>query len=473
MGDLEWFQCGYLPRRGDCSPEDDASASTLTPCFPESKSRSDHARPNLTTVYPGGWGFAVGSSADGTVYTWGSCRDHFVNDALDDGRPLRMRGRAPAAAGFATVVASADDTNHPSSMSCAASLALAVRGWIPDVAGFDRSRTLDTGSPERRSEGHRRGGDTSRAIYPARPPPIPTGVRPKHRIRRVAAGEKHILAVSETGEAYHALAFEATDAETQNTHGFRRPLEFPEESARVPRIARCAAGARHSALVDEDGRVWTFGWGVYGQLGHESCEDESNPRIVRTLEGVGHGALDVSAGNAHTVALMADGSVYAFGSNRDGQLGVPAVSRRSDREGSREEEGTEKVEATGTPALVEFFLHGDGDGDGRSSPSPAFVSAVSCGSRHTACVTAAGELLTWGWNAYGQLGAGDTKSRDVPVEVIDPGSFENGSSWKPRGWSRVACGSWHTVAGRRGEASRTDRGVAVSRGHGERAVVEH
>ena len=65
MRDMEWFQCGYLPRRGDRVPDDDES-SRFTSCFGES---DDETRPALVRVYPGGWGFAVGSSADGAVWT--------------------------------------------------------------------------------------------------------------------------------------------------------------------------------------------------------------------------------------------------------------------------------------------------------------------------------------------------------------------------------------------------------------------
>ncbi|NXH43815.1 RCCD1 protein, partial [Dicaeum eximium] len=45
-------------------------------------------------------------------------------------------------------------------------------------------------------------------------------------------------------------------------------------------------------------------------------------------------------------------------------------------------------------------------------PQEPEVSAVSCGSRHTAAVTRGGELYTWGWGKYGQLGHGNSSSSD-------------------------------------------------------------
>ncbi|NXT42338.1 RCCD1 protein, partial [Pelecanoides urinatrix] len=50
-------------------------------------------------------------------------------------------------------------------------------------------------------------------------------------------------------------------------------------------------------------------------------------------------------------------------------------------------------------------------------PQDLEVSKVSCGSRHTAIVTRGGELFTWGWGKYGQLGHGDEASSDRPRRV--------------------------------------------------------
>ncbi|NXR94794.1 RCCD1 protein, partial [Hypocryptadius cinnamomeus] len=50
-------------------------------------------------------------------------------------------------------------------------------------------------------------------------------------------------------------------------------------------------------------------------------------------------------------------------------------------------------------------------------PQDLEVSAVSCGSRHTAAVTRGGELYTWGWGKYGQLGHGNSTSSDQARRV--------------------------------------------------------
>ncbi|XP_031777146.1 uncharacterized protein LOC100677930 isoform X2 [Nasonia vitripennis] len=85
-------------------------------------------------------------------------------------------------------------------------------------------------------------------------------------------------------------------------------------------IVEAVAGQHHSAAITADGRLFTWGWGVHGQLGHGNTEAKRQPCLVTALLGVV--VRHVSAGYAHTVALSADGLVYAFGCNLFGQLGV-------------------------------------------------------------------------------------------------------------------------------------------------------
>ncbi|NXC41555.1 RCCD1 protein, partial [Penelope pileata] len=67
-------------------------------------------------------------------------------------------------------------------------------------------------------------------------------------------------------------------------------------------------------------------------------------------------------------------------------------------------------------------------------PHEPVVSNVSCGSRHTAAVTRDGELYTWGWGKYGQLGHGGRASCDRPRRVGLPGLRAQ----------EVVCGPWNT-----------------------------
>ncbi|XP_011499761.1 PREDICTED: uncharacterized protein LOC105363708 [Ceratosolen solmsi marchali] len=90
-------------------------------------------------------------------------------------------------------------------------------------------------------------------------------------------------------------------------------------------IVEAIAGVHHSAAVTADGRLFTWGWGVHGQLGHGNTENMRVPSLVEGLLGLP--VRHASVGYAHTVVLTADGYVYAFGCNLFGQLGNPSATK--------------------------------------------------------------------------------------------------------------------------------------------------
>ncbi|KAL0112102.1 hypothetical protein PUN28_013376 [Cardiocondyla obscurior] len=85
-------------------------------------------------------------------------------------------------------------------------------------------------------------------------------------------------------------------------------------------IVDAVAGQYHSVALTTDGRIFTWGWGVHGQLGHGNTDEKAIPSLVKAL--LGTVVCHVSAGYAHTLALSVDGVVYAFGCNVLGQLGT-------------------------------------------------------------------------------------------------------------------------------------------------------
>lgn len=116
--------------------------------------------------------------------------------------------------------------------------------------------------------------------------------------------------------------------EDQNTQFTYRPLKPPLLPKR--RVASIALGMDHTVAVMEDGEVYTWGSNKYGQLGYgvqtRTQQDEpvqTTPRLVQGLlkrEGI----IGCAASRTHTVAYTSD-SVYTWGKN-DGQLGILASS---------------------------------------------------------------------------------------------------------------------------------------------------
>ena len=138
-------------------------------------------------------------------------------------------------------------------------------------------------------------------------------------------------------------------------------------------IKQVCCGSDHVLFLgDGSGRVWSSGLNHRGQLGHGDLNTRTEPVVVEALDGVG--CVAVACGLWHSLALSQYGDVYSWGWNADRQLGHSVDSA-----------------TVAVPKLV------DVDEDKN-------FKAVSCGSRHSAALTLCGELFTWGWNAYGQLG---------------------------------------------------------------------
>jgi len=137
-----------------------------------------------------------------------------------------------------------------------------------------------------------------------------------------------------------------------------------------------AAGYEHSLAIKADGTLWAWGGNFYGQLGDGTDVNRFAPIQV----GAANDWAAVSAGYYHSVALKADGSLWAWGNNDYCQTG----DRNS---------GSDWYDwnCTRVPTMV-----------GRDRD----WVAVSAGYEHTAAIKADGSLWTWGNNNLGQLGDG-------------------------------------------------------------------
>jgi RCC1 and BTB domain-containing protein len=84
-----------------------------------------------------------------------------------------------------------------------------------------------------------------------------------------------------------------------------------------PRQISC--GGFHSAVVTEEGKIYSFGGGEHGQLGHNSRVNQLKPTLVQALEDVF--CSQITCGWSHSVALDAKGRVYTWGNSDHGKLG--------------------------------------------------------------------------------------------------------------------------------------------------------
>lgn len=149
-------------------------------------------------------------------------------------------------------------------------------------------------------------------------------------------------------------------------------------------VKAVSAGNDFTLAVKNDGTVWAWGNNNLGQLGTDPATLASSTTPVQ-VNGLA-GAIAVAAGVNHAVALKSDGTVWAWGNNGSGQLGI-AVTTLAYR---------------ATPAQVNGL---------------SMVTAISAGFGYTLALRTGGTVWAWGNNSNGQLGNGRTTNSTSPVQV--------------------------------------------------------
>lgn len=104
-------------------------------------------------------------------------------------------------------------------------------------------------------------------------------------------------------------------------HNAERNCHSPRqvEALLGKRPRQVACGGFHTAVITESGRMYTFGGGEHGQLGHGDKVNKVKPTLVQSLDGVF--ISQITCGWSHSVALTNKGKVYTWGNGDHGKLG--------------------------------------------------------------------------------------------------------------------------------------------------------
>jgi len=243
------------------------------------------------------------------------------------------------------------------------------------------------------------------------------------------------------------------------------------------------SGGSHSLGLRANGTAWAWGNNNYGRLGDNTTTNRSSP--VSVVGGFTDW-VQISGGYYHSLGLRANGTAWAWGYNRFGQLGDGTTTDRSSPvsvvggftdwvQVSSTTFHSLGVRANGTAWA--WGYNGSGRlGDGTtvaSRLSPVSVVGgftdwvqVDAGGAHSLGVRANGTAWAWGFNSTGQLGDGTTTSRSSPVSVVggftdwvqvSAGSHSLGLRANGTAWAWGANGN-----GRLGDGTTTNRSSPVS-----------
>jgi alpha-tubulin suppressor-like RCC1 family protein len=253
-------------------------------------------------------------------------------------------------------------------------------------------------------------GDGSTAN--AQPTPVQVQGLPPSPILAVNGGFQYSLALDADGIVW---GWGANNKGQMGDGTFTTPRLAPQQVGQaigLDGITQVSAGWKHALALRSDGTVWAWGQNGYGEIGDGTLADAPTPLEVRGPGGVGvlSGIVMVSAGDCHSAALRADGTVWTWGCNHhNGFVPPPNGSDPVGQLGNGDDTYADQL----FPVQV---VGGEQGGQYLQS-----ITMVAARDYHDYALAADGTLYSWGSNLNGQLGNGTCcLPSTVPVVVTFP-----------------------------------------------------
>lgn len=194
-------------------------------------------------------------------------------------------------------------------------------------------------------------------------------------------------------------------------------------------IISLSSGKYFSMALRNDGSLWSWGNNEYGQLGINSSEYEiKDPVKVTSISNIN----SVSTGYYHVLSSDTNGFVYSWGKNEDGQLG----------------NGNNELQMA--PVKLESISN---------------IVSVRAGGMHSLALSSDGSVFAWGFNYSGQLGNGLNEDSNIPVKVLDITNIKYIGAGEVHSLAIDNNGqvySWgHNYYGQLGDGSKTNSNIPI------------
>jgi alpha-tubulin suppressor-like RCC1 family protein len=221
----------------------------------------------------------------------------------------------------------------------------------------------------------------------------------------IAGGEDHTIALRQDGSVW-AWGNNELGQLGDGSSGVNNYRSTPVQVTGLANITAIAGGEHHTVALMQDGSLWAWGDNEHGQLGDGTSGADNYRTTPVQVAGLSN-VTAIAGGEDHTIALKQDGSVWAWGDNEHGQLG----------------DGTSGIDNyRSTPGQVTGISN---------------VTAVAGRGDHTIALKQDGSVWAWGNNEHGQIGdgTGGNANRPTPVQVTGLADI-----------TAIAGGEDHTIA---------------------------
>lgn len=215
------------------------------------------------------------------------------------------------------------------------------------------------------------------------------------KIIQVSSGARHNLALTANGEVYgwgsdengqlgRGNAVESTACNhTVNSTPNQHKVTSPTKISLAVKIKQISAGYCFSMALDENGNVWTWGYGDYqaanlGLGNKDPVQSISTPGKINNLNNI----VAIAAGESCAYALNQQGQIYAWGVNRQGCVG----------------NGNQNTIAT--PTLLALTN----------------ITKIAARAQGAYALESNGRLWAWGENMYGSVGNGSYQNKVLLTE---------------------------------------------------------
>jgi alpha-tubulin suppressor-like RCC1 family protein len=255
--------------------------------------------------------------------------------------------------------------------------------------------------------------------------PVGSSLPPGDLAEAISAGGDAEVLGGQTGDGYSLAVLQSgrVAAWGQNTsgqlgNGTGTNSNVPVEVCAVGAAAPCSAGngnvlegvravsagGDHSLALLSNGTVVAWGSNGSGELGNGTTTSSQVPVKVNLSLPSGVTVTAISAGLEHSLALLSNGTVRAWGEDLFGELGDGTFTR--------------SINPAAVCAVGAMAPCSEGNGNVLTG-----ASAIAAGADHSIALLGGGSAVAWGDNEQGELGNGSSSplESNVPLAVALPG----------------------------------------------------